>query len=203
MSYRLPAELIRDSALKLAGLLDPAVGGPSVKTGDFGHKSGDDQSREVDPVSLRRALYTYIQRTAPPPFLLTFDATSRERCIVQREITNTPLQSLILLNDSLFNLAARQMARNEISNRELSPTTRLQRLFRKAMSRRASDEETAALERFYHSQLERFEADLEAATIYLNIAEDSANTAENTPQWAAMSAVANAILSLDETITKR
>ncbi len=115
--FRLPAELIRDQALAVSGLLTDKIGGPSVKpyqpeglweavsyNGDYSYEQ--DHGSDL----YRRSLYTYWKRQSPPPALLAFDAPTRETCVVQRSRTNTPLQALVLLNDTTYIEAARVLA---------------------------------------------------------------------------------------------
>ena len=116
---RLPAELVRDPALAISGLLVDQVGGPSVKpyqpaglweavgyttsnTAKFAQDNGDDL--------YRRSLYTFWKRTSPPPTMLLLDAPTRETCTIERSRTNTPLAALALLNDVQFFEAARHLA---------------------------------------------------------------------------------------------
>jgi len=110
-SHRLPAEMIRDNALALSGLLSKKVGGPSVKPyqpkGLWKEKNNFSlrllEYKESKGEDLyRRGMYTFIKRGSPPPSLITFDATSREICTIKREKTSSPLQSLVLLNDTQF-----------------------------------------------------------------------------------------------------
>jgi hypothetical protein len=100
---RLVAESIRDSALAASGLLNPAIGGPSVKPyqpAGLWEQSGTGKTYKQDTGGnlYRRSLYTFWRRTSPPPSMITFDAMSREVCTAKREVTTTPLQSLVLLN---------------------------------------------------------------------------------------------------------
>jgi hypothetical protein len=120
--FRLPAELIRDSSLKISGLLVPRVGGPSVNPytpGDpwreishYGSTPATAQTFVQDHGEklYRRSLYTYWKRTAPPPNMTVFDAPNRETCVVNRASTTTPLQALTLLNDVQFVEASRAFA---------------------------------------------------------------------------------------------
>ena len=115
-SVRLPAEEIRDSALAASGLLNRTIGGPSVKPyqpAGLWEQSGTGKTYTQDTGDklYRRSLYTFWRRTSPPPSMLTFDATSREVCTAKREVTATPLQALVLLNDPQFVEAARVLAR--------------------------------------------------------------------------------------------
>ena len=117
--YRLPAETVRDSALAASGLLVATIGGPSVKPYQPGDlwRDASQVSYEQDTGDglYRRSMYTYWKRTVPPPTMLTFDAPSREFCLVRREVTATPLQSLILLNDPQYVEAARVLAERVVN----------------------------------------------------------------------------------------
>ena len=112
---RLPAEKIRDSALAASGLLIATIGGPSVKPyqpAGLWEQSGTGKTYTQDTGDelYRRSLYTFWRRTSPPPSMITFDAMSREVCTAKREVTTTPLQALVLLNDPQFVEAARVLA---------------------------------------------------------------------------------------------
>ena len=113
---RLPAELIRDGALAASGLLDPTLGGPSIKPPQPGGVSGLAYPNEGhwNPSegrdAYRRGLYIHFQRAVPYPFLMTFDSPDMQTTHCRRERSNTPLQALNLLNDSVFLEAARALA---------------------------------------------------------------------------------------------
>ena len=113
--FRLPAELVRDNALAASGLLVPTVGGPSVRpympkgVWDETNFYGNLRNYKNDSGDglYRRSLYTFWKRTVPPPGLATFDAADRSVCTVKRQSTHTPLQALVLLNETQFVEAAR------------------------------------------------------------------------------------------------
>src|SRR5438034_9372516 len=154
--FRLPAELIRDSALKISGLLVPRLGGPSVNPytpGDlwreishYGSTPATAQAFVQDHGEKLycRSLYTFWKRTAPPPNMLVFDAPNRETCIVARPTTTTPLQALVLLNDVQFVEASRAFAELML-HREGSDGDRLRWAFEEATSRPASESELRVL----------------------------------------------------------
>ena len=120
--FRLPAEFIRDNALKISGLHVDRLGGPSVnpytpgnlwrEISHYGSSPATAQTFEQDHGEklYRRSLYTYWKRTLPPPNMVAFDAPNREICTVARPSTTTPLQALVLLNDVQFVEAARAFA---------------------------------------------------------------------------------------------
>ena len=137
---RLSAEMIRDGALASGGLLVDTIGGPAVKPyqppGLWEEKSGMSYQRDVGPGSHRRSLYTFWKRTAPPPSMLTFDATTREVCAVKRQTTATPLQALVLLNDPQYVEAARGLAQRALAEGGGSLGDRLTFVFRSLTGRR-------------------------------------------------------------------
>jgi hypothetical protein len=119
--YRLPAELIRDQALVISGLLSSQIGGPSVRPWqppglweEVSYNAEDSYEPDQGASLWRRSLYTYWKRQAPPPTFLTFDANTREKCVVQRSRTNTPLQALVLLNEPTYLAAALELAKKTL-----------------------------------------------------------------------------------------
>jgi hypothetical protein len=147
-SGRLSAEVLRDQALVVSGLLVPEVGGPSVKPfqppGIWESVSYNGEESYVPDVGdglWRRSVYTYVKRQSPHPMLLTFDGPTREKCTVRRARTNTPLQALLLLNDETFVRAAEALAR-----RSLGKPDRIAWMFRAATCRDPEPEEVRLLE---------------------------------------------------------
>lgn len=197
---RLEAELIRDSALEVSGLLSDKLGGPSVfppqpagvtSEGTYGKlawKTSEGEDR------YRRGLYTFTKRTAPFAMFNTFDAPSGEACVAKRDVSNTPLQALTLLNDIAFIEAAQALGR-EWSKQDGSVETKLQNLFQRCLTRPATTEEIASLKRFFETQRTRLESK------ELSTAELSGNK-DGTVDQAAWTVVARAILNLDEMVTK-
>jgi len=119
--YRLPAELIRDQVLVISGLLSSQIGGPSVRPWqppglweEVSYNAEDSYEPDRGAGLWRRSLYTYWKRQAPPPAFLTFDANTREKCVVQRSRTNTPLQALVLLNEPTYLAAALELAKKTL-----------------------------------------------------------------------------------------
>jgi hypothetical protein len=209
--FRLDAEVIRDSALAVSGLLVEKIGGKSVKpyqpdglweaisfvgsnTGTFKQDAGESL--------YRRSLYTFWKRTSPPPSLLTFDAPSREACTVRRSRTNTPLQALVLLNDKQYVEAARKLAERIMIEGGENPSDCATFAFRQATARRPTSQETAVLVRVYESELAEFKADVDAAAKLLAVGDAKRNEALEATQLAAWTLVANLVLNLDETVTK-
>jgi hypothetical protein len=181
--FRMDAEIIRDSALHAAGLLSSKMGGPGVyppqpasvtTEGTYGKvdwKTSEGEDR------YRRSLYTFIKRTAPFAMATTFDAPTGEACLAKREVSNSPLQALTLLNDSMFLEAAQALAKRTIAEANNDEHS-IQTLFRRCMTRPPSAEELALLKAF-----------LEKQRTEIHDAE---------PLWTSL---ARAVLNLDETIT--
>jgi hypothetical protein len=202
--FRVEAETLRDIALAASGLLSAKVGGPSVfpfqPEGIWDNPYSDDRWEESKGEDrYRRALYTFVRRTAPYPSLTVFDAPSREFCTARRVRTNTPLQALTTLNDPVFVQAARALAARAIKEAGPGEEARASRAFRLCTGRPPTPAELAPLLAFQAQQRARFEADGAAAQALLGGAgDDSGKPAEH----AAWTLVANVLLSLDETLTK-
>ncbi len=207
---RLTAEMIRDQALMAGGLLHHEIGGPSVKpyqpeglwretTGGGG---GSTARYEVDSGNLvhRRSLYTFWKRTVPPPNMMTFDASSRDLCAVDRQATTTPLQALVLLNDPQVIEAARGLAQLAVNQSGGSVPERIGYMFERVTSRKPSVDELTLLESYYQEQKSAFETAPEEAKAYLNIGNANLNAPD--PELAAYAMLASTILNLDETISR-
>jgi hypothetical protein len=136
---RLPAEMVRDQALFAAGLLTEKLGGPSVKPyqpeGLWEEISGQKYKADTGENLYRRSMYTFWKRTAPPPFMMNFDAAGREACVVKQTRTNTPLQALNLMNDVTYVEAARMLAERMMREGGEDPDGRIDRGFRLLLSR--------------------------------------------------------------------
>ena len=136
---RLSAEMIRDQALFVSGLLAERLGGPSVKPyqpkGLWQELAGTTYKQDSGESLYRRSLYTYWKRTVAPPSMATFDAAAREACTVQRSRTNTPLQALTLMNEVTFVEAARVLAERVLKQGGKTPAERLTLAFRLVAAR--------------------------------------------------------------------
>lgn len=208
---RLPAEIIRDNALKISGLLNPKVGGESVRPyqpkGLWKEKNNFStfllEYKESEGEDLyRRGLYTFIRRTSPPPNMLTFDATSREICTVKREITSTPLQALVLLNDPQFFEASRIFAERMIKSKE-TLEEQITHGFRLATSRFPKKEELNILIDLYNSQYQYYRQNRDKAYQVLSVGQKPRDMNIYSVKTAAMTMVANTLLNHNETYTKR
>jgi hypothetical protein len=210
---RLEAEVIRDNALAVSGLLVRKIGGPSVKPYQpeglweevaYGAEfSAQKFTRDEGENLYRRSMYTFWKRQAPPPTMLLFDAPNREICTVKRSRTNTPLQALALMNDPQFVEAARHLALRAIRETGGGVMQRVMHAFKLATAREPTPEECALLVGLYDRQLERYQADAEGAEQLLAVGESELDPAGCSPsELAALAAVASVILNLDETITR-
>ncbi|MGB5499598.1 MAG: DUF1553 domain-containing protein, partial [Maribacter sp.] len=150
----------------------------------------------------RKSLYTFWKRTVPPPSMMTFDASSRDLCSVQRQQTNTPLQALVLLNDPQLIEASRVMAYHELQSNENDIRMQISALFQKATSRLPDEVEIQMLHDYYNQALSKIKSQELNAEEYLSIG--AFHTKENIPkaEWAALALTAHTILNLDETITR-
>ncbi len=205
--FRLSAEEIRDSALAISGLLARRVGGPSVNPyqpeGYFGDKSEDWKWQMSQGSDLyRRGLYTYWRRTTPYPSFQAFDAPTREVCTVNRPRTNTPLQALVTLNDPVFVEAARVFGQRILREGGDRIEDKLAFAFRCAVARQPSERERAVLERTYRRQLQRYQADRQAALTLVSNGPAPRPLELDVAELAAWTAVGNLLLNLDETITR-
>lgn len=205
---RLQAEFIRDTALQLAGLLDPKLGGPGVKPYqpqglwvEVGLSGKPAFVQDHGQSLYRRSLYTYWKRSAPPPAMQIFDAPTREKCTIRRPRTNTPLQALVVLNDPQFVEASRKFAERIVESDE-SDVNRLIFAFRSATSRLPSESEIQTLLSVMKSSRAAFEGNPASADELLKVGEAPVSAKAPSSELAAWSVVASTILNLDETLTR-
>ena len=209
---RLPAEMIRDSALALGGLLNLEIGGPSVfpyqpaglwKEMAFGEfYTAQVYHQSTGPDLYRRSIYTFWKRTVPPPLLGTFDAPDREFCTVRRSRTNTPLQPLVLLNATTFVEAARALASRALTEADRSSESLLQLVYRLATSRLPSDREVQVLSEALQQQRDFYAHNPEEAARLVSLGASPPATSAEGNELAAWTTLASIILNLDETITR-
>ncbi|MCW1926383.1 PSD1 and planctomycete cytochrome C domain-containing protein [Luteolibacter arcticus] len=204
---RLPAELIRDNALAVSGLLNPAIGGRSAKpyqpAGYYRHLNFPEREYQADKGAqlYRRGLYTHWQRTFLHPMLKAFDAPTREECSPERTSSNTPLQALNLLNDPSFNEAARVLATRLLTEKE-GENQLVARAWLRCLSRPPTAEELRILGEFHAQELARFNSTPAAAAQLLAIGELPAAKEIPPARLAAATSLARAILNLHEAITR-
>jgi hypothetical protein len=207
---RLTAELQRDLILSASSILNPEIGGPSVKPyqpkgvwesttsgrGELARYVQDNGDKLY-----RRGLYNFIKRTAPPPALLIMDASNRDQCEVNRLRTNTPLQALVLMNDPQMLEAARVLAQNT-ANENLSSTEKLEKTFRRILCRMPSEKEKKMLMAYFEKEKIRFEKNKVKATAFLKAGEYPQIKTKNLAETAALMQINQMLFNLDETTVK-
>jgi hypothetical protein len=208
--FRLPAEVIRDQALAVSGLLTEKLGGPSVRpyqpagiwdeTSVYGNLHN--YMHDKGPNLYRRSFYTIWKRTAAPPEMTLFDAPSREVCQVRRARTNTPLQALVLLDDETFVEAARVLAQMALTQGGTTPAQRVTFAFRRTLCRPPTPAELAILTRGLAARIAHYRAAPDAALRLVSIGDAPRPPGLNVPELAAYTITASILLNMDETITK-
>jgi hypothetical protein len=208
--FRVQAEVVRDTALAVSGLLVEKIGGPPVKPyqpaglweelaggasqGPYVQSEGDDL--------YRRSLYINRKRTVSPPMLATFDAPGWEICTVKRPRTNTPLQALALLNDVAYVEASRHLGRRMQLAAGGDVLAGLRHGFRLVTGRWPGGAEEELLRSGYEGYLGVYGEDTEAAKEFLSHGESEVEWGEAPAELAAYTAVASVLMNLDETLTK-
>ena len=210
--YRLDAEVVRDNALALSGLLYTKIGGPSVKPPQpdglwkavgFTGSNTDTFVKDTGADKVyRRSLYTFWKRTAPPPQMNILDAPSREACTIRRERTNTPMQALMLMNDPQFFEAARVFAERTIKEGGDTPEARIAYIFEMATARLPKPKEEALLLKTFQVHYQELEANPEAAKELTAVGESPPDETLDAVEVAAWTMIANLILNLDEVLNK-
>jgi hypothetical protein len=203
---RLSAEMIRDQALAVSGLLVERLGGPSVKPyqppGLWSELGDASYVPDRGPALYRRGLYTFWKRTVAPPSLAAFDAPGRETCTVRESRTNTPLQALVMMNDPTFVEAAQALAMRAIQEGGKTLEEKLSWSFRAAIGRTPSRDELAVLAAGFRHHQSRFGVRPEAARALVEWGEHSASPTCEAADLAAMALITHTILNLDEALTK-
>jgi hypothetical protein len=209
--FRLDAEVIRDQALSLSGLLVPTLGGRGVRpyqppniwepvgfassnTRNYKQGKGDDL--------YRRSIYTFLKRTAPAPFMTSFDAPSREQSCTVRSRSNTPMQALQLMNDVQHVEAARNLAQRILNNGGADDNARIRWAWRAVTARQPDAAEAKIIANVLAGHRDRFAKDAEAATKLIAFGESKADPNLQPVELAAWTLVANLLLNLDEVINK-
>ncbi|MCB1019213.1 MAG: DUF1553 domain-containing protein, partial [Acidobacteria bacterium] len=200
---RLPAEMVRDQALALSGLLVEQLGGPSVRpyqpAGLWEEMNSQKYDQDHGDKLYRRSLYTFWKRSAPPPFMMNFDSAGREACVVQQTRTNTPLQALNLMNDVTYVEAARAFAERALHQGGDDP---IGFAFRSATAREATPAEHKLLAASLEHYRARYAASPEEALELLSEGESKRDESLDATEHAALTAVASLILNMDEVMTK-
>lgn len=206
--FRFDAELVRDNALAVSGLLVPTVGGPSVfpyqPEGYWENLNFPPRTYAADAGAsqYRRGLYTWWQRTFTHPSLLAFDATSREECTADRTRSNIPQQALVLLNDPTYVEAARAFAARILASGGNGPDARIAWACQQALQREPRDDERSLLRQVYEKHRAEFAADPQAAEALLKVGLAPVPQDLDKAELAAWTSVARILLNLHETITR-
>jgi hypothetical protein len=208
--FRLDAEEIRDNALYVSGLLVEKMGGHSVKPYQpsgiweaVGYTTSNTAkfTQDKGEALYRRSLYTFWKRTAPPPYLTTFDAPSREKYCVRRERTDTPLQALVVMNDPCYVEAARHFGARMLEEKS-NPDDRLDFAFQLVTARHPSVDEKTVLRDTLRKYQSKYQADKDAAKKLISVGESPVNEKLESSELAAYTMVASLLLNLDETLNK-
>ena len=205
---RLMAEQIRDGALAASGLLNRTIGGPSVKPyqpAGLWEQSGTGKTYTQDRglKLYRRSLYTFWRRTSPPPAMMTFDAVSREVCTAKRDVTATPLQALVLLNDPQFIEAARVLAERLLRRFPDSEADRTRDAYRALIGRGPDETEARILARLFAEQRNLFARNIDDAARLLGVGDSAFDRTLPQAELAAMTTVVSAIMNLEEFVVVR
>jgi hypothetical protein len=209
--FRMDAEVIRDQALSVSGLLVPTIGGKSVKPYQpdglwkpvgFGGSNTSVFKQDHGDALYRRSLYTFWKRTVPPPSMSTFDAPNRETCQVRRARTNTPLQALVLMNDVQFVEAARKFAERTMLEGGDDDTAKIVWAFRSVTARQPSESELAVFNSVLTTYRQEFGQKRDAAESLLKVGESPRNEELDVAEVASWTMVTHLILNLSEIVTK-
>lgn len=206
--WRIDAEMVRDNALLVSGLLVSKIGGPSVKpyqpAGYWSQLNFPKRVYKADTgdSQYRRGLYTHWQRTYLHPSLLAFDAPVREECVPRRDRSNTPLQSLVLLNDPTYVEAARVLAGRIIREGGPDVPSRLKWTYNRVLARAPSPKEVGVMTSFYKRNERVFQGHPEEAEKLIHVGLAPVDSELDPMELAAWACVARAMLNLHETITR-
>ena len=206
--WRLEAELVRDNALSVSGLLVEKIGGPSVKPYqpdgywenlNFPVRSYD---ASVGTDQYRRGLYVWWQRSYLHPSLVAFDAPTREECAAERNRSNIPQQALVLLNDPTYVEASRALAARILQEGGPDPNARFRWAWRQVLARNPRADELKTIQSLLDRELTQYRADPAAAQALLKIGQAPLPPGADPSELAAWTNIARVILNLHETITR-
>lgn len=207
---RFSSEMIRDHALASSGLLNPEIGGRSVKVyqpdglweaASSGRGILANYVQDHGEDLYRRGIYILIKRTTLPPVQLTFDAATRDQCEVKRQSTMTPLQALIALNDPTILEAARVMS-EKLMQEESALETKIEKAFGRIVCRTIKPQEKAMLLDYYREQLKAFENNVKKANEFIDVGEYPPNKNRDVVKVAALMQIIHTMYNLEETIVK-
>jgi len=212
--FRLPAEMIRDQALHVSGLLNSEIGGPSVRpyqpermwSSLTFQDRGEFATNFYEPDSgdnlYRRGLYTYWKRTIPPPRMQIFNAAGREMCSMRQENTNTPMQAMALLNDPTFIEASRHLAQRMIKEGGDDVRTRVEYGYKLALATDPGPEQRAILVNGLEEYRVHFQRNKDDAAALIRVGDTEPDISILAPELAAYTMLASVMLNLDEVITR-
>lgn len=209
--FRLDAEVLRDQALYVSGLLVPTIGGKGVKPYQpeniwepvgFGNSNTRYYAQDKGEALYRRSLYTFLKRTAPPPFMSSFDAPNREQSCTVRGRSNTPLQALQLMNDIQHVEAARKFAERMLKEGGATPGERVRWGWQVVTARSPEKDEAEVVLNALTMHRDRYDSDKAAAATLIAYGESKADAALDPAELAAYTLVANLLLNLDEVVVK-
>jgi hypothetical protein len=207
---RLDAEVLRDQALAVSGLLRRDLGGPSVKpyqpTGLWNvvaitGSNTREYKRDSGDALYRRSMYIFWKRTSPPPTMAAFNAPTREQCTVRRERTNTPIQALVLMNDPQFVEAARRLAEHALQQRS-DDQSRAEWMLQAVLSRPAHPADVADMTSAASDFRNLFQDKPEAATELISVGDSKADETLDATELAAWTLVANTLMNRDDFLNK-
>tara|TARA_R110002167_G_scaffold12430_5_gene52704 strand:- start:2433 stop:4736 length:2304 start_codon:yes stop_codon:yes gene_type:complete len=207
---RFNAEMVRDHALATSGLLNPEIGGRSVKVyqpdglweaASSGRGVLANYVQDHGSNLYKRGIYIFIKRTTLPPVQLTFDAATRDQCEVQRQSTMTPLQALITLNDPTILESARVFSEN-LMQEETTVAEKIEKAFGTIVCRTIKPEEKEMLLGYYNEQESAFMKETEQAEAFINVGEFPASKDRDVVKVAALMQIIHTIYNLEETIVK-
>jgi hypothetical protein len=209
--FRMDGEMVRDYALAVSGLLNPTIGGPSVKpyqpmniweTVAMDNSNTRFYKRDSGDKLYRRSMYTFWKRSAPPASMDIFNAPSRETCTVRRERTDTPLQALVTMNDPQFVEAARVLAQNTLLSSRKGLDQQVNYLANRLLARSLDPKEFGVVTQSYKDYLNYYDSKPEDAAKLLSVGESKADAKLSKAEFAAMTMVANEMMNLDEVLVK-
>ncbi len=209
--FRLDAEQLRDNALFVSGLMQLEMGGKGVRPYQpeniwepvgFAGSNTQFYKRDTGSALYRRSIYTFYKRTAPPPFMVNFDAPNREQTCSMREKSNTPLQALQLMNDVQHIEAARALAERMLHEGGSTLSQRIEFAYQVVLSRSPELPELHIVERQWNAHYARYQQDIDAAKKLIASGESLADEQFEASELAAATMVANMLLNLDETVTR-
>lgn len=207
---RIPAEQVRDQVLSAAGILNPEIGGPSVKTyqpkglwevATSGRGSLMNYIQDHNQDLYRRGMYVFIKRTVPPPTMLIFDASNRDQCEVQRGRTNTPLQALVMMNDPHVLESSRVLA-SQFSHEKGTLEEKLTKAFRRIICRAPKEKELALLKKYYEEEQASCMKNPKKVQKLMQIGEYKQDKAAVTGSTAAMMLTIQLIYNMEEAIMR-